>query len=160
MALSLITTGRQFIQSLEKNGALGVYVPPEGGFEGRYQRRLRTAGYTMLHISAPGLGDLDAYLTQVHGIRPAHVGKSTEGNTDWGIKTYFRPPLINHHLEHLLPKSKGLVLWLIDGKRLNRQELAYLAVLPSQEPKVKVVIELGGDRQFSWKPLKDLATVA
>jgi NAD(P)H-quinone oxidoreductase subunit N len=48
----------------------------------------------------------------------------------------------------------------MDGNRLNRQELAYLSVLPSQEPKVKVVIELGGERQFTWKPLKEAALVA
>jgi NAD(P)H-quinone oxidoreductase subunit N len=158
--MALLIIGRKFIQDLEKSGALGIYVPSEGGFEGRYQRRLRAAGYTTLHISAPGLGDLPSYLTQVHGVRPPHLGKSTSGNTDWGVTVQFRPPLVNYHLENLPPKSKGLVLWMIDGKKLSRQELAYLAVLPTLEPKVKVVIELGGDRQVRWQPLKAVAMAA
>ncbi len=153
--MALITTGNQFIRDLEKSGALGLYVPLEGGYEGRYQRRLRTAGYWILNKSAPGLGDLSAYLTGVHGVRPAHLGKSTSGSTDWGIETYFLPPLLNYELENLPPKAKGLVLWLIDGRRLNRQEIEFLCVLPELEPRVKVAIELGGDRAFRWMPLKD-----
>jgi NAD(P)H-quinone oxidoreductase subunit N len=42
--MALITTGNGFIRNLEKFGALGVYVPLEGGYEGRYLRRLRAAG--------------------------------------------------------------------------------------------------------------------
>jgi NAD(P)H-quinone oxidoreductase subunit N len=153
--MTLLTTGKQFARDLEKEGALGLYVPPEGGFEGRYIRRLRTFGYVVLPISAPGLGDLASYFTQIHGVRPAHLGKNTSGSTDWGIQVQFLPPIVNYRLENLPPKAKGLVLWLIDGKKLDLQELDYLSVLPSQEPKVKVLIELGGDRQFSWKSLKD-----
>lgn len=73
--MALITTGKQLIRDLEKSGALGLYVPPEGGYEGRYQRRIRAAGYTTLLLTARGLGDLAAYLTGVHGVRPAHLGK-------------------------------------------------------------------------------------
>jgi NAD(P)H-quinone oxidoreductase subunit N len=153
--MTLLMTGKRFIRDLEREGALGLYVPPEGGFEGRYIRRLRAFGYFVLPISAPGLGDLTTYLTQVHGVRPAHLGKSTSGSTDWGIQVQFLPPIINYRLENLPPKAKGLVLWLIDGKRLDLQELDYLSTLPSQEPQVKILIELGGDRQFTWKPLKD-----
>jgi NAD(P)H-quinone oxidoreductase subunit N len=153
--MTLLVSGKRFIRDLEKEGALGLYVPPEGGFEGRYLRRLRAFGYVVLPISAPGLGDLASYFTQVHGVRPAHLGKSTSGSTDWGIQVQFLPPILNYRLENLPPKSKGLALWLIDGKRLDLQELAYLSALPSQETQVKVLIELGGDRQFSWKPLKD-----
>lgn len=73
--MALITTGNGLIRDLEKFGALGVYVPLEGGYEGRYQRRLRAAGYTTLHITAKGLGDVAAYLTRIHGVRPPHLGK-------------------------------------------------------------------------------------
>ncbi len=147
--MPLFTTGKPFIRALEQAGALGVYAPLEGGFEGRYQRRLRAIGYECQHISARGLGDLSAYLTGVHGVRPAHVGKKD-------IRTYFIPPMLDAHLEHLLPDAKGLVLWLIDGQVLSRQELAYLVELPKIEPKVKVVIELGGDREFKWVSLDSL----
>jgi NAD(P)H-quinone oxidoreductase subunit N len=151
--MALLITGRRFIQDLEKSGALGLYVPSEGGFEGRYQRRLRAAGYPTLPIYAPGLGDLPSYLTDVHGIRPAHLGKTE-------IRTYFRPPVVNYHLDNLPPKAKGLVLWIIDGKRLSRQELEYLCILPALEARVKVVIELGGDRRVRWQPLKQAVAAA
>ena len=102
----------------------------------------------MLHKSAPGLGDLPSYLSGVHGVRPAHLGKSD-------VRTHFVPPLVNYHLDHLPPQAKGLVLWLIDGKRLSRQEIEFLCLLPSLEPRVKIAIELGGDRAFRWTPLKE-----
>jgi NAD(P)H-quinone oxidoreductase subunit N len=147
LIVPLITTGKPFIRDLEQAGALGVYMPLEGGYEGRYQRRLRATGYESMRISARGLGDLATYLTGVHGVRPAHLGKKD-------IRTYFIPPMLDTYLDRLQPTSKGLVLWIIDGQVLSNQELAYLAELPTIEPRVKVVIELGGDRQFSWKPLQ------
>lgn len=149
----LITTGKPFIRDLERAGALGVYAPLEGGYEGRYQRRLRATGYESMRISARGLGDLSTYLTGVHGVRPAHVGKKE-------IRTYYIPPILDTYLANLRPESKGLVLWIVDGQVLSRQELAYLVELPKIEPKVKVVIELGGDRQFSWVDLVKIANPA
>lgn len=153
--MALITTGSQMIRDLEKLGSLALYIPLEGGLEGRYQRRLRAAGYTTYNFSARGLGDLSAYLTGVHGVRPPHLGKKTTGNEAAVGYVYFIPPLVNSQLEHLPPKSKGLVLWILEGFVLSRQELEYLTILPTLEPKVKVVVELGGERQFTWKPLKD-----
>jgi NAD(P)H-quinone oxidoreductase subunit N len=40
------------------------------------------------------------------------------------------------------------VLWIIEGHILSNQEVEYLASLPSIEPRVKVVLERGGDRFF------------
>ena len=77
--MPLITTGKSFIRALEKAGALGLYMPLEGGAEGRYQRRLRAYGYHTINITARGLGDLAAYLTRVHGVRPPHLGKKLLG---------------------------------------------------------------------------------
>jgi NAD(P)H-quinone oxidoreductase subunit N len=146
--MALITTGSSFIRDLEQSGALAMYVPLEGGFEGRYRRRLRAAGYTTLNFSARGLGDLAAYLTGVHGVRPAHIGKKD-------IRVYFLPPIVGYQLENLPPKSKGLVLWMIEGSILSQQEVEYLTTLPKQEPRVKIAVEMGGDRAFRWTPLKN-----
>ncbi len=148
--MPLITTGKPFIRDLEQAGALGVYAPLEGGYEGRYQRRLRATGYESMRISARGLGDLSAYLTGVHGVRPAHVGKKE-------IRTYYIPPILDTYLDRLLPTTKGLVLWIVDGQVFSRQELTYLVELPTIEPRVKVIVELGGDRQFSWVRLDSIA---
>jgi NAD(P)H-quinone oxidoreductase subunit N len=152
--MALITTGNALIRDLEKFGALGVYAPLEGGFEGRYRRRLRAAGYVTLDLSAKGLGDVAAYLTTVHGVRPPHLGKKSTSTGAAVGYVYYVPPIVSSQLEQLPPKSKGLVLWIIEGQILSDQEVEFLATLPSLEPRVKVVIERGGDRAFRWTPLQ------
>ncbi|MBW4620425.1 MAG: NAD(P)H-quinone oxidoreductase subunit N [Cyanosarcina radialis HA8281-LM2] len=151
--MALITTGKPFIRDLEKSGALALYVPLEGGFEGRYERRLRAAGYVTLKMLARGLGDLAMYLTGVHGVRPPHLGKKTIGREAAVGYTYYVPPILSYHLEQLPPKAKGLVLWVVDGQVFSRQEREFLASLPKQDPRVKVAVEMGGDRVFRWTQL-------
>jgi NAD(P)H-quinone oxidoreductase subunit N len=158
--MPLITTGKKLIRDLETYGALGVYVPLEGGFEGRYRRRIRASGYDSLSISARGLGDLSSYLMGVHGVRPAHLGKkSTSAGAAVGYR-YFIPPIVSYNVEQLSPKSKGLLLWILEGYILTNEEIEYLIRLPEIEPRVKVVLELGGDRFFRWIPLKQAAISA
>ncbi|QLE55588.1 NAD(P)H-quinone oxidoreductase subunit N [Nostoc sp. TCL26-01] len=151
--MALITTGNGLIRDLEKFGSLGVFVPLEGGFEGRYRRRLRAAGYTTVQFTARGLGDVAAYLTGVHGVRPPHLGKKSTGSGAAVGEVYYLPPIVSYQLAQLPPKSKGLVLWIIEGHILSDQEVEFLTNLPSLEPKVKVVVERGGDRTFRWQPL-------
>ncbi|WP_008312973.1 NAD(P)H-quinone oxidoreductase subunit N [Leptolyngbya sp. PCC 6406] len=151
--MALVIIGKKFVRDLEAAGALAVLAPLEGGFEGRYQRRLRAAGYETLNLTARGLGDLSAYLTDVHGVRPAHLGKKTVGQSAAVGHTYFVPPLVTYRMESLGANAKGLVLWLLEGHILSQQELGYLAMLPQQIPQLKVVLEVGGDRVFSWQPL-------
>ncbi|ACK73263.1 NADH dehydrogenase I subunit N [Gloeothece citriformis PCC 7424] len=152
--MPLLTTGKSFIRALEKSGALGVYVPLEGGFEGRYQRRLRANGYTPYNLTARGLGDLSSYLTGIHGVRPPHLGKKNIGQDAAVGPVYFVPPIATYQLETLPPKSKGLVLWIIEGMILSRAEIEYLTYLPQQEPRLKIVVEMGGERYFRWQPLE------
>jgi NAD(P)H-quinone oxidoreductase subunit N len=158
--MALLTTGKPFIRDLEKSGALAVYAPLEGGFEGRYQRRLRAAGYVTLHLTARGLGDLSAYLTAVHGVRPPHLGKKTIGQEAAVGTIYYIPPIASYQIEVLPPNAKGLVLWLIEGFVLSRNEREYLANLTQQEPRLKLVVEMGGERYFRWQPLADTLIAA
>jgi NAD(P)H-quinone oxidoreductase subunit N len=158
--MALITTGKQLIRDLEKFGSLALYVPLEGGFEGRYRRRIRATGYTSLCITAKGLGDLAMYLTGVHGIRPPHLGKKDTGQGAAVGYRYYVPPIVSYQVEQLPPHSRGLLLWVIEGHVLSTQELAYLTNLPKIEPKVRVAIEVGGDRYFRWQPLQELLDVA
>jgi NAD(P)H-quinone oxidoreductase subunit N len=158
--MALITTGKPFIRSLETTSALGLYVPLEGGHEGRYQRRLRAAGYEMLHITARGLGDLSSYLLGVHGVRPPHLGKKNTTREGAVGYRYFLPPAATYQLEHLPPKSKGLVIWLLEGAVLSQQELQFLVSLPKTDPRIKVAVEMGGGRSFSWKPLAEFLLAA
>ncbi len=151
--MPLITTGKAFIRDLEKEGALAVYAPLEGGFEGRYQRRLRAHGYHTYNLTARGLGDLSAYLMNVHGIRPPHLGKKNIGREAAVGDVYFIPPIVGYQLEILPPQSKGLVLWIIEGFVFSRQEKQYLVDLTRQQPRLKVVVEVGGERFFRWESL-------
>jgi NAD(P)H-quinone oxidoreductase subunit N len=141
-----LITSDKIVNDVEKAGALALYVPPEGGYEGRYQRKLRSSGYEILVLTARGLGDVSSFLTGVHGVRPSHLGKTQ-------IRTYFIPPQIQYRLSNLSPKSKGLVVWLTEGKFLSRQELEVISQIPAKDARVKVVIEVGSDREVTWKPL-------
>ncbi|MBD2231848.1 NAD(P)H-quinone oxidoreductase subunit N [Phormidium tenue] len=154
--MALLTTGKPFIKDLESNGAIAVRMPLEGGFEGRYERRLKATGYETMNLTARGLGDVSSYLTAIHGVRPPHLGKKTVGSGAAVGYTHFVPPMLTYRLDTMSAKAKGMVLWLIEGHILSRQELAYLVSLPTLEPRVKVVVEMGGDRAFSWKPLANL----
>ncbi|MEL6136249.1 MAG: NAD(P)H-quinone oxidoreductase subunit N [Cyanobacteria bacterium J06628_6] len=150
--MPLLVIGNKFVKDLEKHGALAVRIPLEGGFEGRYQRRARAAGYENVHMSVRGLGDLSAYIEGIHGVRPPHLGKKNEGQAAVGYR-YFIPPVIDYRVGQLSAGGKGIMLWLIEGHILSSQEVAYLAELPQREPKIKVVLEMGGDRAFHWEPL-------
>ena len=154
--MSLLASGKQLIKALEQSGAIAVKAPLEGGFEGRYQRRIRSAGYECLHITARGLGDLSAYLMDIHGVRPPHLGKKNIGQSAAVGDRYYVPPLIGTRLDALPPGSKGLLVWLIEGHILTTQELQYLVALPKIESRVKVAVEVGGDRVFSWQPLAQM----
>jgi NAD(P)H-quinone oxidoreductase subunit N len=154
--MALLTTGKPFIKALEGSGAIAVRMPLEGGFEGRYERRLKAVGYETMNLTARGLGDLSSYLTGIHGVRPAHLGKKSLGSGAAVGYTYFIPPMLTYRLETMSPQAKGMVLWLIEGHILARQELAYLVSLPTIEPRVKVVVEVGGSRYFDWEPLSNL----
>jgi NAD(P)H-quinone oxidoreductase subunit N len=155
LTMALIAIGKGFIRDLEKTGALGVYMPLEGGFEGRYQRRLRANGYQLISLTARGLGDLDAYLFGIHGVRPPHLGKKNIGQEGAVGQRHFVAPIAGYQVENLAEKSKGLVLWIIEGHILSRTEINYLINLPASHPQVKVVLELGGSRFFRWENLAD-----
>lgn len=152
--MPLLTTGKAFIQDLEKSGILAIYAPLEGGFEGRYQRRLRTSGYNTINITARGLGDLSTYLMGIHGVRPAHLGKKNIGQEGSVGPTYFIPPIALSQLENLPSSSKGLVIWILEGFVLSNEEKEYLISLTKQEPKIKIILELGGERYFRWQTLE------
>ncbi|QUS60853.1 NAD(P)H-quinone oxidoreductase subunit N [Synechocystis sp. PCC 7339] len=160
LPLPLIANGKGFIRALENAGALAVYAPLEGGYEGRYQRRLRANGYTSISLSARGLGDVEAYLMQVHGVRPAHLGKKNIAQEGAVGPVYFAQPIAGYQLENLPAQSKGLVLWILEGYILSQTEIQDLISLTKREPRLKVVLEMGGDRVFRWQPLLDCLQAA
>ncbi|MFN9175549.1 MAG: NAD(P)H-quinone oxidoreductase subunit N [Synechocystis sp.] len=160
MMLPLLADGKGFIRALDSAGALAVYAPLEGGYEGRYQRRLRGNGYTSLSLSARGLGDVGAYLMETHGVRPAHLGKKNIAQEGAVGPVYFAQPIAAYQLDNLPAKSKGLVLWILEGYVLSNTEIQYLIGLTQQEPRLKVILEMGGDRVFRWQALSKCLSAA
>uniref|UniRef100_A0A0D6R4N0 NAD(P)H-quinone oxidoreductase subunit N, chloroplastic n=1 Tax=Araucaria cunninghamii TaxID=56994 RepID=A0A0D6R4N0_ARACU len=137
-------------EDVERHKALAIYPPHEGGYSGKYATKLRREGYHFLTLTARGLGDPETYLTKVHAVRPAHLGKQP-------IARFYMPPEIDYRLSLLPPTSKGLVLWLIEAMVLSKTELQFLALLPAIRPKVKVIAQCGNWRKFKWKPLREIA---
>jgi NAD(P)H-quinone oxidoreductase subunit N len=48
-----------------------------------------------------------------------------------------------------------VLLWLLEGQVLSRAELEALLGLCRREPRLKVVVEMGGSRDLRWKPLAE-----
>lgn len=67
----------QWEKDVETHKALALYTPHEGGYEGRYATRLRIQGYYFLDLTARGLGDVESYLSKIHGVRPVSLFSPT-----------------------------------------------------------------------------------
>ncbi|MEB3264193.1 MAG: NAD(P)H-quinone oxidoreductase subunit N [Synechococcus sp.] len=150
--MPLLLTGRGFRQDLEKAGALALYAPLEGGAETRLLRRLRAAGYRAQITSARGLGDPEAYLFQLHGVRPPHLGHQSVGRG----AAVGEVQRVMPQLGSLLEGESPILLWLLEGSVLSQAELASLLALCRREPRLKVVVEMGGARALRWEPLETL----
>ncbi len=150
--MPLLLSGQGFRRDLETAGCIAIHVPLEGGSETRLLRRLRTAGYRTQLASARGLGDPEAFLCQLHGVRPPHLGHQRVGrNAAVGEVQQVIP-----QLTELLSGDKPVVLWLLEGQVLSRSELITLAELCQKEPRLKIVVEMGGARSLRWEPMRQL----
>ncbi|NDC34780.1 MAG: NAD(P)H-quinone oxidoreductase [Synechococcaceae bacterium WB9_2_112] len=150
--MPLLLTGRGFRQQLEGCGALALYAPLEGGAETRLLRRLRAAGYRAQMTSARGLGDPEVFLFGLHGVRPPHLGHQSVGRG----AAVGEVQRVMPQLGPLLEGDAPMVLWLLEGQVLSTAELASLVSLTRREPRLKVVVEMGGARALRWQPLDQL----
>lgn len=150
--MPLLLSGRGFRQELERAGALALYAPLEGGAETRLLRRLRAAGYRAQITSARGLGDPEATLLQLHGVRPPHLGHQSVGRGAAVGEVQRVMPLLGSLLEAAGP----IVVWLLEGQVLSRAELGSLVALSARRPGLRFVVEMGGARALRWQPLAEL----
>ena len=134
---------------------MAVHAPLEGGAETRLLRRLRAAGYRTQITSARGLGDPEVFLFQKHGIRPPHLGHQSVGRGAAVGEVQEVMP----QLGEALLGNKPVVLWLLEGQVLSRSELLSLCDLCRREPRLKIVVEMGGARSLRWQPLSQLLGV-
>ena len=149
--MPLLLSGQKFRTDLESFGCLAILIPLEGGAETRLLRRLRANGYQTQITSARGLGDPIVFLTKLHGIRPPHLGHQNIGrNGALGEVQQVIP-----QLNELLVEDKPLVLWLLEGQVLSKSELLAINNLCQKEPRIKIVIEMGGARSIQWQQLNE-----
>lgn len=147
--MPLLLSGRSFRRELDSCGCMAVHVPLEGGAETRLLRRLRASGYRTRIISARGLGDPEVFLLRKHGIRPPHLGHQNVGlSAAVGQVQEVMP-----QLGDLLLGQSPVALWLLEGQVLCRSELLALCNLCKREPRIKIVVEMGGARQLCWQPM-------
>lgn len=154
--MPLLLSGRGFRQELERVGSLALFAPLEGGAETRLLRRLRAGGYRAQITSARGLGDPEAFLFQLHGVRPPHLGHQSVGRGAAVGEVQRVMPMLGALLEGTQP----IVLWLLEGQVLSTAELGSLVSLCRREPRLKIVVEMGGARALRWQPLEDLLVAA
>lgn len=150
--MPLLLTGRTFRRDLEAHGCLAVHAPLEGGAETRLLRRLRGAGYRTRISSARGLGDPEMFLTQKHGIRPPHLGHQSVGRGAAVGEVQEVVP----QLGDLLDGDAQVALWLLEGQVLSQSELCSLCDLCSREPRLRIIVEMGGARSLRWQPMSGL----
>ena len=150
--MPLLLSGRGFRRELESAGCMAVHAPLEGGAETRLLRRLRASGYRTQLTSARGLGDPEVFLFQKHGVRPPHLGHQSVGRGAAVGEVQEVMP----QLGEALPGEKLVVLWLLEGQVLSRSELLSLCDLCRREPRLKVVVEMGGARSLRWQPMTQL----
>ena len=147
--MPLLLSGRVFRRDLEREKALALRAPLEGGSETRLLRRLRAAGFHTEISSARGLGDPEAFLLGLHGIRPPHLGHHCVGRE----AAVGEVQLVMPQLGPALAGSAPVVLWLLEGQVLSAAERGSLVALCRREPRLHMVVEVGGARSLSWMPL-------
>ena len=150
--MPLLLSGRGFRRELESAGCMAVHAPLEGGAETRLLRRLRASGYRTQLTSARGLGDPEVFLFQKHGVRPPHLGHQSVGRGAAVGEVQEVMP----QLGEALLGEKPVVLWLLEGQVLSRSELLSLCDICRREPRLKVVVEMGGARGLRWQPMTQL----
>ena len=153
--MPLLLTGKKFHNDLKNNKCLAIFAPLEGGYETRLLRRMRAKGYKTYMTSARGLGDPVVFLTQLHGIRPPHLGHQNVGRKGAVGEVQQVIPQLNE----LLAEDKPVVLWLLEGQVLSNSELLSINNLCQKEPRLKIVIEMGGARSLKWQPMNSLIDI-
>jgi NAD(P)H-quinone oxidoreductase subunit N len=103
--------------------------------------------------SARGLGDPEAFLFDLHGIRPPHLGHHSVGR-DAAVGDVQR---VMPQLGSLLEGDKPILLWLLEAQVLSAAERASLCSLTRREQRLKIVAEMGGSRSLRWEPLEQCA---
>ena len=59
-------------------------------------------------------------------------------------------------LGDLFDGTSPVALWLLEGQVLSTSELLSLCDLCKREPRLRIIVEMGGARSLRWQPLKSL----
>ena len=89
---------------------------------------------------------------QLHGVRPPHLGHQSVGRG----AAVGEVQRVMPQLGVLLDGEAPVVLWILEGQVLSNAELASLVALARREPRLRLVVEMGGARALRWRPLEQL----
>jgi len=89
-------------------------------------------------------------------VRPPHLGHQSVGRGAAVGEVQRVMPLLGADLDGTAP----ILLWLLEGQVFSEAELAALIQLCRREPRLKLVVEMGGARTLRWQPLEQLLAVA
>ncbi len=148
--MPLLLSGEKFLKELEHAGCIAIHVPLEGGAETRLLRRAKSVGYRTQILTARGLGDPESFLCQLHGVRPPHLGHQCVGQT----AALGEVQLVTPQITEFLDDGASILIWLIEGQVFSRTELLALCALCKREPRLKIVVEVGGARSIQWEPME------
>ena len=56
-------------------------------------------------------------------------------------------------LGDLFVGKASVALWLLEGQVLSRSELLSLCDLCKREPRLRIIVEMGGARSLRWQPM-------
>ena len=59
-------------------------------------------------------------------------------------------------LGDLFEGDSTVALWLLEGQVLSTSELLSLCDLCKREPRLRIIVEMGGARSLRWQPMKAL----
>jgi NAD(P)H-quinone oxidoreductase subunit N len=62
--------------------------------------------------------------------------------------------LVMPQLGPALASGAPVVLWMLEGQVLSSAEQSSLLALCEREPRLHMVVELGGSRSLRWTPLR------
>lgn len=91
---------------------------------------------------------------ELHGVRPPHLGHQSVGRG----AAVGEVQRVMPQLGALLDGEAPVVLWLLEGQVLSTAELAALVSLTRREPRLRLVVEMGGSRTLRWHPLEQLVS--
>lgn len=149
--MPLLLSGRGFRRELESAGCMAVFAPSRVVL-----KRVCCADCAELGIAR------SFPLPAVWAIQRCFYSKTWHSSAPPRHQSVGRGAAVGE-VQEVMPLlgeamlgTKPVALWLLEGQVLSRSELSALCDLCRREPRLKVVVEMGGARSLRWQPMNEL----